>query len=111
MSGTTLQVTLELPEPWGLLTEQERSRLLRAGVYEATRARVRQLQAEIAECEQNIRRFEELYGLPIQRFETERLLALDTWQAHEDYNDWFYWQSVLDEKKSLLAGVQQIKPA
>ncbi len=38
MSGATLQVTLELPEPWVMLSERERDRLLRAGVYEATRA-------------------------------------------------------------------------
>lgn len=29
--------------------------------------------------------------------------VLDTLQVHEDYNDWFYWQSVFDEKKNLLA--------
>jgi hypothetical protein len=111
MSGSTLQVTLELPEPWVMLSERERDRLLRAGVYEATRARMRQLQAEIAEYEQHVRRFEERYGMSLQRFEAEQLAGLDTLQAHEDYNDWFYWQTVLDDKRNLLASIQQAKVA
>ena len=110
MSGATHQVTLELPETWVKLPERERNGLLLAGVYEATRARVRQLQAEIAECEVQVRRFEDRYGMSLQRFEAEQLPTLDTLQAHEDYNDWFYWQSVLSEKKNLLASMQQVKP-
>ncbi len=109
MSGSTFLVTLELPEPWLALSERERDRLLRAGVYEATRARIRQLQAEIAECKQQVRRFEERYGMSLQRFEAEQLAGLDTLQAHEDYNDWFYWQTVLDDKQLVLASVQQAK--
>jgi hypothetical protein len=111
MSGATLQVTLELPEPWVMLSERERDRLLRAGVYEATRARMRQLQAEIAECEQHMHRFEERYGMSLQRFEAEQLAGLDTFQVHEDYIDWFYWQTVLDDKRNLLASIQQVKVA
>ena len=109
MSGNTLQVMLELPEPWVRLSERERDRLLRAGVYEATRARVRQLQAEIAECEEHLRRFEARYGMSLQRFEAEQLAGLDTLPAHEDYNDWFYWQAVLDDKQSQLANLQRVK--
>ncbi len=85
--------------------------MLRAGVYEATRARVRQLQAEIAECKQHVHRFEERYGMSLQRFEAEQLTGLDTLQVHEDYNDWFYWQTVLDDKLSLLANLQRVKAA
>lgn len=109
MSSSTRQVTLELPQPWMMLSERERDRLLRAGVYEATRARVRQLQAEIAECEQHVRHFEERYGMSLQRFETEQLAGLDTLQVHEDYNDWFSWQTALNDKQRLLASVQQVK--
>ncbi len=109
MSGSTFLVTLELPEPWLALSERERDRLLRAGVYEATRARIRQLQAEIAECKQHLRRFEERYGMSLQRFVAEQLAGLDTLLAHEFYNDWFYWQTVLDDKQLVLASVQQAK--
>lgn len=111
MPDTMLQVTLELPDTLLKIPERERNGLIRAGVYEASRARVRQLQAEIAECRLQVRRFEKRYGMSFQRFEAELLPALDTLQAHEDYNDWFYWQSILSDKVNLLAGVKQIKAA
>jgi len=107
MSESVLQITLELPETWGKLPERERNSLILAGVYEATRARVRQLQDEIAECERHVRRFEKRYGVSLQRFEAELLPTLDTLRAHEDYNDWFYWQSALDEKKNLLSSFNE----
>lgn len=109
MSGSTLQVMLELPEPWVMLSERERDRLLRAGVYEATRARMHQLQAEIAACEERIRRFEACYGMSLQRIEDEQLAGLDILQVHEDYNDWSYWQAVLDDKQSQWANIQRVR--
>lgn len=108
MAETTMTVTLDLPATWGKLPEQERNGLLRAGVYEATQARIRQLQTEITACKRELRRFERRYGLRLARFEVEQLPHLDTLQAHEDYTDWFYWQSVLDEKQKLLASLQKI---
>lgn len=108
MADATMTVTLDLPATWGKLPEQERNGLLRAGVYEATQARIRQLQAEITACKRELRRFERRYGMPLARFEAEQLPHLDTLQAHEDYTDWFYWLSVLDEKQKLLASLQRI---
>ncbi len=87
--------TLEIPRSLVNLPEQEQLLLLRAGLYEAGRARLRQLEAEVAEAEAEIQRFESRYGMPFAQFETEALPVLDTLQAHEDYNDWFFWQSVL----------------
>lgn len=110
MSDTMVRVTLDLPETLVNLPERERNGLIRAGVYEAMHARIRQIQAEIDECETHVHHFEERYAMSLQQFEHELLPALDTLQAHEDYNDWFYWQSVLSERKDLLAGVQHVKP-
>lgn len=67
---------------------------------------MRQLQAEIAECEEHLRCFEAHYGMSLQRFEAEQLAGLDTLQAHGDYNDWFYWQAVLDDKVLELLAAQ-----
>ena len=108
MADATMTVTLDLPATWGKLPEQERNGLLRAGVFEATQARIRQLQAEITACKRELRRFERRYGMPFARFEAEQLPKLDTLQVHEDYNDWFYWQSVVDDKQKLLASLQKI---
>ena len=46
--------------------------------------------------------------MPLARFEAEQLPQLDTLQAHEDYTNWFYWQSAVDDKQKLLASLQKI---
>lgn len=99
-----LEMPLKLSESLTRLPEGERDRLIRAGLHEATRARIRQLRAEFAETQRELRRFEARYGMSLTRFEAERLA--DAFQAHEDYNDWFYWQSVLEEKQRHLADLQ-----
>ena len=104
-----LEMTLKLPESLMRLPEDERDMLIRAGLHEATRARIRQLKAEIAETRKEIRRFEARYGMSLTRFEAEKLAAADSLQAHEDYNDWFYWQSVLEEKQRHLADLQGLQ--
>ena len=104
-----LEMTLKLPESLTRLPEGERDLLIRAGLHEATRARIRQLRAEIAETQKETRRFETRYGMSLTRFETEKLAAADSLQAHEDYNDWFYWQSVLEEKRRDLADLQGLR--
>jgi len=98
-----LEMTLKLPETLTRLPEPERDMLIRAGLHEATRARILQMRAELAEAKKQVRRFETRYGLSLARFESEILVNQDSIQAHEDYNDWFYWQAVADEKTRLLA--------
>lgn len=97
--------TLEMPRSLVNLPEQEQLVLLRAGLYEAGRARLRQLEADIVESEAEVQHFESRYGMPFDQFETEALPMLDTLQAHEDYNDWFFWQSVLVDRRSLVAKI------
>ena len=48
-------------------------------------------------------------AMSLARFEAEKLTEVDSFQAHEDYNDWFYWQSVLDEKQRNLADLQGLR--
>ncbi len=103
------QMVLEIPDLLADLPAQERNRLIRSGLYEATRARIRQLEKEIAESKRYIQSFEDRYGISFAQFEKEALPKLDTLQAHEDYNDWFFWQNVLAENERLLAEVKQIK--
>ena len=67
------------------------------------------MEAETLESEAAVERFESHYGMSLSRFETEMLPTLDTLQAHEDYNDWFFWQSVLTEKRSLLAKLGAVR--
>ena len=83
---------------------------MRAGLYEAGRARIRQLETEVAEAEAEIQRFEFRYGMPFAQFEAEVVPVCDTLQAHEDYNDWFFWQGIWTDRRSLLAKIQEVIP-
>jgi hypothetical protein len=102
------EITLKVPETWMHLPDAERERLIRAGLHEATRARIQQLQAEIAQARQEIEPFERRYGMSLDSFEIDVLPQQDTHQVHEDYNDWFYWQRVLDEKHQILTELQDL---
>jgi hypothetical protein len=104
-----LEVTVKVPETLSRLSEAEREGLIRAGLHEAARARIRQLESEIAQSSEEVARFEARYGLSLTRFEAEVLTKEDSHEAHEDYNDWFYWQSVLDEKQRLLADLTALE--
>ena len=103
-----VEMTLRLPQTLVQLPERERGKLIRAGLQEATRVRIRQIEDEIAASQQELARFEARYGMPLSSFEAQLLPQQESLQVHEDYNDWFYWQSVLDEKQHLLADLQQL---
>ncbi|MCE7987037.1 MAG: hypothetical protein DYG89_38180 [Caldilinea sp. CFX5] len=93
------QVLVELPAALAELPEPERAALIRAGLYEATRARLHEVEATLAEAKAHLQRFEQQYGRSFDRFENELLPTLDSPQAHEDYLDWFFWHSVWAEHR------------
>jgi len=103
-----VEMTLQVPRTLIQLPDPERGRLIRAGLQEARRARIRQIQADIATSQQEIAGFEARYGMSLASFEADLLTQQASLQVHEDYNDWFYWQSVLEEKQQLLAALQQL---
>lgn len=105
------QMLMEVSAELQALPEQERTLLINAGLYEAKRAWMKRLKAEIAEAAEHMKGFEERYGVTFLRFEREMLPALDTLQAHEDYNDWFFWHSVWGEKQALLSKLHLVRPA
>jgi len=101
------QVTFTLPPTLAALPLAERDSLIRAGLFEAVQSRMRHLAAEIEESEQHIRRYEEKYGVSLARFEVERLPDLDTLQAHEDYNDWFFWEETRQQNQQILTDLKK----
>ena len=103
------QMVLEIPNLLANLPLQERNRLIRSGLYEATHARIRQLEKETIESQKHILNFEKRYGVSLTLFEKDVLPTLDTLQAHEDYNDWFFWQNVLIKNEQLLSEMKQIE--
>jgi len=96
------QVTITIPSPLANLPVAEQDSLLRAGLFEAMRARMRQLATEVEESKKYIRHYEEKYGVSLAQFELEQLPELNTLQAHEDYNDWFFWAETLRQNQQLL---------
>ena len=101
-----MQMTVNVPKALAALSPAEREELIREGLYEAVQTRIRQVKAEIAESEEHVRRFEEKYGVSLEQFE-KNLGDSETYQAHDDYNDWFYWCEVLDRNRQLLNELQE----
>lgn len=101
-------ITLQVPDALANLPSKERESLLQVGLWQAIAAKREELKREIAETNEEIKGFSTRYGVSFTRFEAELLPKLKSWQAHEDYNDWFFLQSVLEEKKSLLANLPSL---
>ena len=99
-----MQITVQVPEALGNLPSQEQNMLIQAGLGNAASARIQQLHGEIKLATEAIHRFERKYGVTFDHFENEMLPELDTLQAHEDYNDWFYWVQVRAEKELMING-------
>ncbi|MBI1294203.1 hypothetical protein GC175_04505 [bacterium] len=98
----TTPTTVDLPDILAALPESERESLIRAGMNLAIRARIQEIEAELKEAMAQIQRYETQYHCSLRQFEEELLPKLDSLEAHEDYNDWFFWQSVYNEKQALF---------
>lgn len=106
------QIALRVPKAIGMLASDERDRLLRTALRVAAKQRARELEKERHEALTHIRRYERKYGLPLTPFERKKLRSLDSVQAHEDYNDWFFWTRVLeraDKAFDALAKMETVK--
>lgn len=55
-----VEMTLRLPDTLLRLSEPERAMLIRAGLHEATRARIMQMKTELSEARKQLRRFESI---------------------------------------------------
>lgn len=106
------QIELRVPKAIELLVADERDRLLRTALRVAAKQRARELEKERREALTHIRRYERKYRAPFAEFERKKLRALDTVQAHEDYNDWFFWTRVLERAEKAfdaLAKMETVK--
>ncbi len=89
------QLTFDIPAVLAELPQIEQERLLRAGLYEAVHARIAQVETAIAATQKEVSRLEEQYGVSLSAFESEILPDATSQQAHEDYNDWYFWTESL----------------
>lgn len=97
------EVTIQMPDVLADLPLDEQETLIRSALYEASRTRILQLKAELAEALAQLDSFEAQQGMSLAQFERERLPELDSFEAHELYNDWTFWHNVAQEKQHLLA--------
>jgi hypothetical protein len=102
-----MQMNVNIPKVLAVLSPADRDDLIREGLYEAVQARIRRIKADIVESESHVHHFEEKYGVSFDQFEAKTLADLDTHEAHEDYNDWFFWTEVLSKNQHLLDEIQK----
>jgi len=96
------QLTFDIPSALAELPQIEQERLVRAGLYEAVRARRLQVEAAISAAENEVSRLEQQYGVTFSTFESEILPDATSQQVHEDYNDWYFWtESILEQQRFL----------
>jgi hypothetical protein len=102
-------VEIHVPNAIEFLTSGEQDRLLRTALRAAAKQRARELSKEQREATLHIRRYERRYGLTFAQFERKKLRTLNTLQAHEDYNDWFFWTTVFDRAEKARVALQKME--
>ncbi len=102
-------IELLVPNAIENLTSAEQDRLLRTALRAAARQRARELSKERREALTHIHRYERQYGLTFAQFERKKLRGLKTIQAHEDYNDWFFWVTVLKRAETARVALQKME--
>ena len=105
-------IQLRVPKSIQSLVSDEQERLLRSALRVAAKQRSRELAKERREALTHIHRYERKYGASLPEFERKKLRTLKTVQAHEDYNDWFFWTSVLERANratKVFASMESVK--
>lgn len=104
-------IELRIPTAIENLIAAEQERLLRSALRTAAHQRARELAKERREALTHIHRYERKYGLTFAQFERKKLSTLTTPQAHEDYNEWFFWITVADRAEQAQAALQKMEAA
>jgi len=102
-------IELNVPKAIQKLIGDERDRLLRPALRVAAKQRARELEKERREALGHIRRFERKYNVSLSVFERKTLRTLDTIQAHEDFNDWFFWTRVIERAEQATRALKKME--
>jgi hypothetical protein len=103
------QLMIEVPDVLVALPTEERNELIRTGLHQAVQGLGQRLKQDIAISRAKIQWFETHYGMTLAQFETDLLPQAHDWQTHDNYNDWFYWQTLWQQKTQMLSLLQQIR--
>lgn len=104
----TIQV--RVPKAIEHLVQGEQDRLLRVALRVAAKTRAKELAQAKREASLNLRRLERKYGTTFKAFE-KSLGDINTVQAHEDYNDWFFWLSVFERTEKADTAMKKLASA
>ena len=63
---------------------------------------------EMREAKKHIQQFEAQYGMSLSELERQGLPENASVEAHEDYNRWFFWQSVLDRQEKIVKRLRKV---
>jgi hypothetical protein len=95
-------VKVRIPEALNDLYGPEQERLLHSAFRQYARLRSQELLNEMQEAEAQLRQLEVKYGVSLAEFEAQLLPGETSVEVHEDYNRWFFWQSVMDRQREIL---------
>ena len=101
-------VEMQIPQVLSDLYAPEQDRLLRGALRQYTRLRLHGLLAEMQEAQKHIQQFEAQYGMSLSELERQGLPENASVEAHEDYNRWFFWQSVLDRQQEIVKRLRDV---
>ncbi len=105
------QIRLRVPRAIETLVSDKKDRLMRTALRVAAKQRIHELAKEQREAMIHIRRYERKYGVSFAEYERKKLRALDSVQAHEDYNDWFFWTRVLARATEAATALAKMETA
>jgi len=102
-------VQVRVPKAIHALLQPERQRLLHHALRIAAKYRARELEQDCKDARAHIRRLEKKYRATFSQFERKKLRRLNTVQAHEDYNDWFFWTKLLERAERELRALSKME--
>jgi len=93
-----------IEEIFSSLGSEEKISIISYGVA----LRLSALRKRLFLAENQVRNFEERYGLPLEKLDTEGLPDDAGYEMHEDYILWHHWADVIEETGKRIVSLQGI---
>jgi broad specificity phosphatase PhoE len=80
----------------------------RGALRSLAKKRLAELEADREEAERHVGEFEDEYGMDFEEFEGE-FEDDATKEAHEDYNEWYFWRETRERTTKRIERVQNVE--
>jgi len=80
----------------------------RGALRSLAKKRLAELEADREEAERRVGEFEDEYGMDFEEFEGE-FEDDATKEAHEDYNEWYFWRETRERTTKRIERVQNVE--